>query len=66
MFEQRFLFFVVVNICQQSQQKCTEQKHRMLVHKCSINLVKTYQERSARYDTSRSFLIYFIPQFCQY
>lgn len=28
MFEQRFLFFVVVNICQQSQQKCTEQKHQ--------------------------------------
>ena len=25
MFEQRFLFLVVVNICQQSQQKCTEQ-----------------------------------------
>lgn len=28
MFERRFLFLVVVNICQQSQQKCTKQKHQ--------------------------------------
>lgn len=28
MFEQRFLFFCGGQICQQSQQKCTEQKHQ--------------------------------------